>query len=93
MWPYGNKKEDVKPAEPDWKTKLIDEMKAWRKIGQKFNYLGRECVVTEYSEMKMIGMAFYIDVGIRANYADNLGVIHNISFSASESRALMANEP
>lgn len=86
-------KQEVKPKKPDWKNQLVKELKAWRPMGKTFQYCGRTLVVTNYWRSHFDGISVYTSVGIEADYADDLGVIHSIRFSASESRALMEQQP
>ena len=92
MWPF--KKKDAKPAEPDCRTALIQQLESWRAIGQEFEYLGRRMIVSRhYSIAGGYPMGLYLQPGISADYADDIGVIHSVSFSAAESMALMAAQP
>lgn len=92
MWPF--RKKDAKPAAPDHGLVLAQQLEAWRPIGQEFQYLGRRMIVSgHYSIGGGYPMGFYIKPGIRADYADDMGVIHAISFSAAESAALMHAQP
>ena len=92
MWPF--KKKDAKPAVPDHRMALIQQLEAWREIGQEFEYLGRRMIVSgHYSIGGGYPMGLYMNPGIRADYADDMGVIHAISFSAAESVALMTAQP
>lgn len=91
MWPF--KKKDAKP-EPDLRTALIQRLESWRAIGQEFEYLGRRMIVSRhYSIAGCYPMGLYPQPGISAYYADDIGVIHSVSFSAAESMALMAAQP
>lgn len=92
-WLTGFFRKQQKPNKPDWKVELVKELRSWRGVGQTFQYCGRTLVVTDYWRQHFDGMSFYTSVGIEADYADELGVIHSIRFSALESRALMAQQP
>ena len=92
MW--FKKKEPVKidilkgaPPVLDARQEQIKEMKAWRDIGQKFNYLGVKCIVVSHYKIVPSGM-LKIPL-IEASYVDNLGVIHSITFGYSELKVLI----
>lgn len=76
----------------------IAALMAWRPIGGLFEYLGREMAVTGYSTPTYTYCMYGgYESGrrpcLRADYADNHGVLHNVSFSMSEARAIMAAQP
>ena len=82
MWPFSKKEE---PKEGRTQA-CIDELKAFRKVGETFNYLGRTCVVTGHFD-------FYPYTGIfpvlQFDYADEHGVIHSMSANIRELPALI----
>lgn len=82
MWPFSKKEE---PKE-DRTQAYIDELRAFRDVGDTFNYLGRRCVVTGHYE-------FNLHLGIipvlKFDYADKHGVIHSMSASIRELPALV----
>jgi hypothetical protein len=81
-----------KPREPkpaDWRQQAIEDLRAWRQIGQEFTYCGRTLVVTGHWEYSWD----WVWVGILADYADDLGVIRQLKFSWLEARALMESQP
>ena len=76
----------------------IAELMAWRPIGGLFEYLGREMAVTghsapTYNYCVYGGYESGRRPSLRADYADNNGVLHNVSFSMAEARAIMAAQP
>lgn len=100
MWPFkrfkaGGIVKEANPASDEVSPRqaLASEMQAWRKIGETFTYLGRECVVTGYTAC--LYSPFGIDVvnELQADYADDLGVIRSIAFTPSEWRALAEKQP
>lgn len=92
MWPF--KKKEAKPAAPDYRMTLIHQLEEWRAIGQEFEYLGRRMIVCgHYSIDGGYPMGLYMSPRLRADYADDHGVIHTIAFSAAESAALMGAQP
>lgn len=67
----------------------IEEFRQFRDIGETFNYLGRTLIVTAHTETA-------VDLGeyarLRCDYADNDGVIRQISFQPRELPALIAQQ-
>lgn len=89
LWPFRKRAERPKSA----KAELVGKLRAWRPIGSTFEYLGRQCVVTAHWRLEGWGeFGPRSVVGIQADYADDLGVVHNITFSAAESIALMQRD-
>lgn len=83
-----------KPAEPSPHELRVAQLQAWRPIGGTFKYLGRECAVTGYSECA-IGLytGYHEWARLKADYADDTGVIRFISFSWQEAVAVMEANP
>lgn len=89
MWPF--KKDTEKAKSP--KQTLLEEMQSWRKVGETFAYLGRECVVTGYTDYFATAYGGVgVNVLLSADYADDLGVIRRITFEPHEWRALAARQ-
>jgi len=94
MWPFKSK--EAKELEIDRQAieyDRIDEIKAWRDIGEEFNYMGVKCLITHHYEFEtryhFYGMAPpmpypFKKAAIKAHYVDNQGKIHAVSFSYSE---------
>lgn len=82
MWPFKHKSE----PESDYIVNVTPDarLKAFRDIGETFNYLGRECVVTGHGKLVGIGLAVVYQSELCADYCDNNGVIRQIKFSLSE---------
>ena len=82
MWPFSKKEE---PKENRTQA-CIDELRAFRNVGETFNYLGRTCIVTGHCD-------FHPYVGIipmlKFDYADEHGVIHSMSAYIRELPALV----
>jgi hypothetical protein len=91
MWPFNRKPKEPKP--PSWRQLAVDELRAWRKIGDTFSYLGRTCVVTGYCQYYFHELGSHVYVKLSADYADDLGHIRHISFDWSEAQAVMRNNP
>lgn len=83
MWPF--KKRAPEP-ERDWLAEGIAELKAFRDIGQTFNYLGRTCIVCSHTTI--IGLL--ILPRLECDYVDDAGVIRRVMFSPQELPGLRA---
>lgn len=59
----------------------IERFRAFCGIGESFNYLGRECVVTGHATF-IPGLG--VIAMLQANYCDNLGVIRPLQWRISE---------
>lgn len=92
MWPF--KKKEAKPVEPNHRIVMIARLAQWRAIGDEFEYLGRRMVVSAHWRISG-GYPFglFMEPCLQADYADNNGVIHNVSFGVAESEALMNKQP
>ena len=77
------------PSKEDYVDKEIAKLKAFRDIGETFNYLGRTCVVTGH-------WGGGVDIGIipelRFNYCDDLGVIRSYSIGQAELPGLIKRQ-
>lgn len=82
-----------KPREPTGTEKAINELREWRAIGESFQYLGRECVVTGHYRVSFHELGIHTYPELSADYADDLGVIRHVAFDMTEARALMARQP
>lgn len=70
-----------------WKEAGVARLREFREIGQTFNYLGRTCVVTAHESARP-GLGHVPQ--LNADYADDHGVIHGITFSVDELPGLLA---
>lgn len=105
MWPFREKivkksnevkqeKQEKQDKEWEEQAKLVKQLHAWRKIGEEFQFLGRRMIVSRHHDIKGIYPAYiYLDPGISAYYADEMGVIRLIRFNAAESAAIMRSQP
>jgi hypothetical protein len=94
MWPFRKKTEGiVAPKEPSWQEQAINVLRDWKPVGGTFTYLGRECVVSGHSRTEYYSFGAYTRPQLRADYADNNGVIHAIEFSWAEAKAIMSKQP
>ena len=94
MWPFKRKKKVDLWA--DMITSFengIRDLEAFRKVGETFTYLGRTCVVTSLGEC-IPGQYPYalptVVARLAANYADNQGRIHEITFAWDQLPTLIA---
>lgn len=89
MLPFNNKP----TREPTWRDLAVQSMRKWRPIGSSFQYLGRECVVTGYYRYVFHEMGTNCLVELTADYADDLGRVHQITFGWAEAKAIMERNP
>ncbi len=79
------KKKKIKKAEPDWRIKALEECKAFRALGETFNYMGVEMLVVNHGTLES---HVYVDIWttphIQANYVNKQGEIKNIVFGYEE---------
>ena len=76
--------------EPTWQETQIEELKAFRDIGEKFNYMGVEIIVTHHYKIHMSIYSRSVIPILTGDYANNLGEIKAISFSHHELPNLIA---
>lgn len=86
MWPF-KKSAESQPAKPDSMHEAIEALRSFRDIGQSFNYLGRKCIVTSHWDLDPFLGAV---ATLRADYVDDHGVLHQVSFLRRELKALRA---
>jgi hypothetical protein len=94
MWPF--KKRPPKTDLTDetnayWMIEEIADLRSFRDVGETFIYLGRTCVVTSHWSEVIPYVGFH--PLLRADYADDCGVIRSISFRRSELVGLRAMNP
>jgi len=94
MWPFKKKESTLgKTIERSMDRILeirqdrLDELKSFREVGEKFNYLGATIICTGYFD------SGYPTVGLRGDYRNESGEIKNIFFSYSRLPVLMAENP
>lgn len=81
MWPFGEKE-----PERDKTGEAIAELKAFRDVGETFNYLGRICLVTGHWEWwPRLGVIPLL----KFDYCDDVGVLHSCSARRAELPALI----
>ena len=81
MWPFKKKEH-----EPNRNLEDISKLRAFRDVGETFNYLGRTCIVTGHWEcFPYLGI---IPV-LKFDYCDDLGKLHSASARLSELPALI----
>jgi hypothetical protein len=89
MWFKRKKEEPVH----DWKPDAIKELRAFRDLGETFNYLGREVVVTGHFTHFMAMYHCSLIPQLRGDYADECGIIHNITFEFKELGGIKKQNP
>lgn len=82
MWPFTKKE-----SKPDWCEEGIAKLKAFRDVGQTFNYLGRTCIVSRHCEWWPYAGCI---PRLVCDYADDYGVIRQAVFRIDEIPALEA---
>ena len=90
MWPFKRKilAEQTQNLSEICKQRVA-EIRAWRDIGQEFEYLGRKMVVISHSRLAEIGGFMLVHVPeLRVRYADDTGKIHEMVMRESEALAL-----
>ena len=83
MWPFTK----TEPRE-NGTLEAVNKLKAFRDVGETFQYLGRKCVVTGHVEMMPWGFVPLL----KFDYCDKNGVLHNRSAMLSEIPALEQNQ-
>lgn len=92
MWPFKGKVVSPQNTQDSLAKKQIEEIQAWRGIGKTFDYLGRKCAITGYHDFIMCGWMPIMIPRLKANYADELGVIHSINLGYCEFLELRSRE-
>lgn len=69
-------------------SEQIEELKLFRDIGEKFNYLGIEMIVTGHVRMTVAGQGTFPILS--ANYVSNDGIVQNIEFTIDRLPVLIA---
>ena len=80
MWPFKKKE-----PERDMTGEAIEKLKAFRDVGETFNYLGRTCVVTGH--WKFVPYRGAVPM-LTFDYCDDHGRLHAASSRVSELPAL-----
>lgn len=96
IWPFRRKpKKPAEPVKPVKSQAEIDSaaLREWRGVGESFQYLGREMVVTGHGGWDVAGGWPVPIISWRcflsANYADGNGVIRSHQFACKEAKSLM----
>ena len=85
MWPLKKNQEPKK----NYTQEAIDELRSFRDIGEKFNYMGIEMIVE--SHLSLVG--HYIFARISAAYKNKNGDLKHAEFLRRELPALRAENP
>ena len=88
MWPF--KKEEPEQPKVDRTQECIEELKAFRDIGEKFNYLGATIICTGHFELDFYGLNIRIRPTLKGDYKNDKGEIKAISFGYRELQGLKA---
>lgn len=88
MWPF--KKKEPEQPKVDRTQEYIDELRAFRAIGEKFNYLGVTIICTGHSDLDLCGLNIIVRPVLKGDYKNDKGEINPISFSYRELPALKA---
>ena len=89
MWTF--KKKETEEPKIDRTLICIDELNAFRKLGEKFNYLGVTIIVTGHHELEMgVGYGLNVRPVLKGDYKNYNGEIKPISFAYRELPALQA---
>lgn len=94
MWPFAKKQVAQKTEKNEWQRneEMVDAFRQWKPVGSMLEYLGREMVVTGHTNFMSAGYSLLVFPCIKADYADDLGKIHCIEFSAAEVLAMIKND-
>ena len=94
-WPFAKKAEVQQKGPSEWERAeaRVAALRAWRDVGQEFEYLGRRMVVVKHSRMETWpGLHFptlHLVPELNARYADDHGELHTLVMSEAEALALM----
>lgn len=88
MWPF--KKKEAEPPKVDRTQECIDALKAFRDIGEKFNYLGATIICIGHSELDFDGLTISVRPVLKGYYKNDKGDIKPIAFSYKELPALQS---
>ena len=90
LWHHKKDKVAPKPKGPSWFEVGTKALKDFRKVGEKFNYLGIEMIVTRHMGFST-GFPFPVPTPeLQAEYRDNNGILRKISFSPHKLECLIA---
>jgi hypothetical protein len=68
----------------------VAQLKAFRDVGQTFNYLGMTCMVTGYYGTYLGGQRYAV---LQADYVDVTGLYHHIKFDVEKLPCLRNQNP
>lgn len=94
-WPFDKRKKqpaEKRPSDLDMVEARIAALRAWRDVGEAFEYLGRRMVVIAHSRVEVWpGYHFptiHLVPEVHARYADAHGQVHTLVLSEAEVLAL-----
>lgn len=82
MWPFTSRStEDKITTEACPHKYFVDELKAFKDVGEKFNYLGQEMLVLGHKDYRMFAGGYtHIEPKLMCEYVNNNGDIKKKSF-------------
>lgn len=83
MWPFKSKPKS-NPSE-----EVLDKLRAFREVGETFNYLGRTCIVTGHFDL--LPLVGFVPM-LKFDYCDDLGVLHSMSAGVGELPGLIKQQ-
>lgn len=88
MWPF--KKKEPEQPKVNRTQECIAELRAFKDIGEKFNYLGVTIICTGHSKIDFYGTRVSVRPTMKGDYKNDKGEIKAISFGYRELPALKA---
>lgn len=93
-WPFEKKTEPKEqgPSQFELDEASIAALRAWRGVGQEFEFLGRRMVVAKHYRVDfttdLYGGSVRMVPEVHARYADDRGEVHTLVLSEAEAFAL-----
>jgi hypothetical protein len=93
-WPFAKKAEPKEQGPSQWELDeaRIAALRAWRAVGQEFEYLGRRMVVAKHYSVDLTPSLHFPSMRlvpeVHARYADDRGEVHTLVLSEAEVLAL-----
>lgn len=82
-----------KKPKRDWKKEAVDEFKKFAGIGEKFNYLGVDMIVTSHQKLQQNHLGWDVIPTLCCDYCDQFGKIQSIEFGPVALHALIKENP
>ena len=93
-WPFEKKVDPKERGQSQWELDeaRIAALKAWRQVGQEFEYLGRRMVVAKHYSLDFTPSLHFPSMRlvpeVHCRYADDFGKVHTMVLSEAEALAL-----